>query len=101
MKYTDFEQLKKLYPCACQILEQEHKRQYPNAKFIIAAVGYDSPDREHLHMIVLFDIQLEDELLYTTCGAITSDYGVDGAYIDEYYVMSSNGAYNQIELFKD
>lgn len=97
--YANIDDLKKDCPGICEAILSENEAQYPKAIFISGRLGkYDNDD--DMSLVVLFDVGT-DELLYVTAGG-ELDCPVPHweSYIDEYYLMPANEAWELINLLK-
>lgn len=102
-RYTSFEELSKDCPGICKSIARENEAQFPHAKFVVAAVGQYGVglDDEDQDLIVLFDVGLDEELLYVWgCGYLPDSVADSGTYIDEYDVMSDLEAHQQLDMVK-
>jgi hypothetical protein len=102
-QYSSFDELREDCPGICEAIARENNIQYPNATFIIAAVGQYSigSDDDQSDLIVLFDVGVLNELLYVWGAGYLSDSIPDSrTYIDEYYLMTSVKAWQQLNLVR-
>jgi len=93
-EYTDLNSLLQDYPEATQSIIDENEGQYPNAKFVRAAVGLnqycvDDGDTDP-HLMAFFDVGNPDTLLWAWVPGVGKD-----PFLDEYYEIPAN----EIDLY--
>lgn len=100
-KYVSFNELDLDYHNVCQAIKSENSAQFPNACFLSASAGNhelisSQSDEQYLELIVLFDVEKPNELLYVSV-IITDD---DDFVIDDYYLMETSEAFKQLNLLE-
>ena len=97
MIFESENEVRELYPQSFTLVDEENKSQFPEAKFLKAAVFNRLYPDSCADLILLFDINSKDYFLYVTTQC---DCDEDLLYLDEYYEIPKEDILDYLDPYQ-